>query len=163
MKKATRPSTKKSSRPPRHCRACRSSACDRSAPGGRQAMKSLERILALCVVLVAALLAGCATTYTLDSTVQSFGGVPALAQPATYRFERLPSQQDPLQPQLEALADPALDAAGLHRDDAHPRYAVQINARTSPTGSPFADPWGPYGHVGFGGWGWRRHWGMGVG
>ena len=123
-------------------------------------MKLLTRILSLVAL---AAMAGCAGTYTLDNTVQSFSQIPALAQPATYRFERLPSQQDPLQPQLEALADPALDAAGLHRDDAHPRYSVQINARTSPTVSPFADPWGPYGHFGFGGWGWRRHWGMGVG
>src|SRR3569623_3113835 len=123
-------------------------------------MKLLTRILSLGAL---AAMAGCAGTYTLDNTVQSFSQIPALAQPATYRFERLPSQQDPLQPQLEALADPALDAAGLHRADAHPRYSVQINARTSPAVSPFADTWGPYGHFGFGGWGWRRHWGMGVG
>jgi hypothetical protein len=114
-------------------------------------------------VMAAFVLAGCAGTYTLDNTVQSFSQLPALSQPATYRFERLPSQQDPLQPQLEALADPALNAAGLHRDDAHPRYSVQISARTSPTVSPFADPWGPYGRMGFGGWGGRRHWGMGAG
>ena len=125
-------------------------------------MKSLERILALCVVLSATLLAGCATTYTLDSTVQSFGGVPALAQPATYRFERLPSQQDPLQPQLEAMADPALNAAGLRRDDANPRYSVLFCVRSCFSFSPFADPWGPYGRFGMG-WGWRRHWGLGVG
>jgi hypothetical protein len=124
-------------------------------------MKStLIKILAAAAVVA---LAGCAGTYTLDNTVQSFSQIPALAAPATYRFERLPSQQDPLQPQLEALADPALNAAGLRRDDAHPRYSVQISARTNPTISPFADPWGPYGRFGFSGWGWRRHWGMGAG
>jgi hypothetical protein len=115
--------------------------------------------LAAAAVLV---LAGCANTYTLDSTVQSFSQIPALPQPATYRFERLPSQQDPLQPQLELLADPALNAAGLRRDDAKPRYSVQISARSNRAISPFADPWGPYGHFGFGGWGWHRRWGMGV-
>lgn len=109
------------------------------------------------------LLAGCASTYTLDNTVQSFSQIPALAQPATYRFERLPSQQSPEQQQLEAFADPALNAAGLRRDDANPRYSVQISARVSQEISPFADPWGPYGNFGFGAWGWRRHWGMGMG
>ena len=109
------------------------------------------------------LLTGCASTYTLDNTVQSFSQIPALPQPATYRFERLPSQQSPQQQQLEAFADPALTAAGLRRDDASPRYSVQISARASQEISPFADPWGPYGHFGMGGWGWHRHWGMGMG
>ena len=123
-------------------------------------MKSIVRILA---IVTAGALAGCANTYTLDNTVQSFSQIPALAQPASYRFERLPSQQDPAQPQLEALADAALNAVGLRRDDASPRYSVQISARSNRAISAFADPWGPYGHFGFGAWGGRRHWGMGVG
>lgn len=108
------------------------------------------------------LLAGCATSYTLDNTVQSFSQITALPTPATYRFERLPSQQDINQPQLEALADTALNTAGLRRDDASPRYSVQIAARVARTVSPWADPWDRFG-MGFGGgWGWRRHWGYGV-
>ena len=107
-------------------------------------------------------LAGCAGTYTLDNTVQSFSQLPALAQPATYRFERLPSQQAPDQGQLEAFADPALHAAGLRRDDASPRFSVQINARVERTISPWADPWDRFGW-GWGAWGGRRHWGMGMG
>lgn len=127
-------------------------------------MKSSSRKFAGALAALAlSLLAGCANTYLLDNTVQSFSQIPTLAQPATYRFERLPSQQSPEQPQLEALADPALNAAGLRRDDANPHYSVQISARAMPTISPFADPWGPYGHFGFGGWGWRRHWGVGAG
>jgi hypothetical protein len=59
------------------------------------------------------------------------------------------------------LADPALHGAGLKRDDASPRYSVQIGARTQPTVSPFADPW-PYGW-GFGGFGRRHRFGLGVG
>jgi hypothetical protein len=121
-------------------------------------MKSFWRYFAVAAL---AALGGCASTYTLDNTVQSFSQIPALAQPATYRFERLPSQQDPLHAQLEALADPALDAAGLKRDDANPRYSVQIAARTEPTVSPFADPF-PYGW-GWGGWGFRRRFGLGIG
>ncbi|HEY8048068.1 MAG TPA: DUF4136 domain-containing protein [Ramlibacter sp.] len=127
-------------------------------------MKSSFRKFAGALAAFAlSLLAGCANTYLLDNTVQSFSQVPTLAQPATYRFERLPSQQSPEQPQLEALADPALNAAGLHRDDANPHYSVQISARAMPTISPFADPWGPYGHFGFGAWGWRHRWGVGAG
>jgi hypothetical protein len=111
------------------------------------------------VALVA--LGGCASTYTLDNTVQSFSQIPALQQPATYRFERLLSQQDLSQPQLEAMADPALNAAGLRRDDASPRYSVQIAARTERTLSPWADPWDRFGW-GWGAFGWRRRWGVGV-
>lgn len=126
-------------------------------------MKSLsKRIVLLIAAGALALLYGCASTYTLDNTVQSFSQIQALQQPATYRFERLPSQQDMTQPQLEALADAALNAAGLKRDDANPRYSVQINARTDRTASPWADPWDRFGW-GFGSWGWRRRWGMGIG
>jgi hypothetical protein len=104
------------------------------------------------------LLSGCATGYMLDNTVQSFSSLPAVAAPATYRFERLPSQQAPEQVQLEALADPALHKAGLQRDDANPRYSVQVSARLQPTLSPWADPWDGWG----GGFGWRRR-GVGFG
>jgi hypothetical protein len=124
---------------------------------------SFLRFTGALAALALLLLTGCATTYTLDNTVQSFSQIPALPQPATYRFERLPSQQSVEQQQLEAFADPALNAAGMKRDDANPRYSVQIGARVSPTISPFADPWGPYGAFGFGAWGRHRHWGMGLG
>ncbi|RYZ06732.1 MAG: DUF4136 domain-containing protein, partial [Comamonadaceae bacterium] len=68
----------------------------------------------------------------------------------TYRFERLPSQQaDPTQTALEALADSALHRVGLRRDDASPRYSVQVTARTARMLSPYADPWDSWG----GGWG----------
>lgn len=114
-------------------------------------------------IAAVALLAGCAS-YTLDSTVQSFSHISALPQPATYRFERLLSQQDVAQPQLEAFADPALNAAGLRRDDASPRYSVQIMARAAQTLSPWADPWATPGFgFGVGVGGWRRGgWGWGL-
>ncbi len=65
---------------------------------------------------------------------------------AAYRFERLPSQQDAGQAQLEAFADAALHRAGFKRDDAAPRYTVQVGGRVQPVLSPWADPWD--------GWGW---------
>lgn len=120
---------------------------------------------ALLLASGAAVLPACATGYLLDNQVQSFASLPAPAAPLAYRFERTPSQQaDPAQAQLEAFADPALFAAGFARDDASPRYAVQVSARALPMVSPYADPWdrwGPGWGVGFGGWG--RHSGVGVG
>lgn len=109
-------------------------------------------------------LAGCASTYKLDNQVQSFSHLPAMPAQPSYRFERTLSQQaDPAQQALEALADPALHRAGLRRDDAAPRYSVQVSARTERSVSPYADPWGPWG---WGGWGvglGGRHFGLGLG
>lgn len=128
-------------------------------------VKSL-RVWALAAA--AAVLSGCASTYLLDNQVQSFSQLSALPAPATYRFERSLSQQaDPAQQALEALADPALHQAGLRRDDAAPRYSVQVGARTERRLSPYADPWDrwPWGWGG-GGWGvglGGRHFGLGFG
>lgn len=114
------------------------------------------RALALPLV-AAAVLSGCASGYLLDNHVQSFSGLPSLPPNPTYTFERLPSQANqPSQSQLEALADPALFRAGLRRDDAAPRYTVQVSARVQRVVSPWADPWdtwgwGPWGHPFYGG------------
>lgn len=131
-------------------------------------MRSTSRLVSCVIAIVTAvMLGGCATSYTLDNTVQSFSQLQTLPSQATYRFERLPSQQDPAHAQLEALADQALHAAGLRRDDANPHFSVQIGARTAETVSPWADPWAPYGWGpygwGRGGWGWRHRFGPGFG
>jgi hypothetical protein len=128
-------------------------------------MKSFfsARFTACIAAIALLLLSGCASTYTLDNQVQSFSQLTALPAPATYRFERLPSQQEPSQAQLEALADPALNQAGLKRDDANPRYSVQVSARLQLEVSPWADPW-DRGWGWGGGFGWRHHHrGFGVG
>jgi len=119
-------------------------------------MVSVWRVLGW-MMLAALLLSGCATGYLLDNDVQSFSGLTGLPGEPTYRFERLPSQQSPAHAQLEAMADPALHKAGLRRDDARPRYSVQVTARLQRVLSPWASPWD-----GWGGWGWgagfgRRH------
>src|SRR3569832_1805258 len=140
--KATRPSTRKNSPHPPRCRACKSSRCERATRRNHcrgVAMKPsfVSRIL----MLAAALLLAACSTYRLDNAVQSFSHIGALPSPLTYRFERLPSQQDPQHAQLEAMADGALNTAGFKRDDANPRYSVQISARTAATLSPWAAPW----------------------
>ncbi len=122
-------------------------------------MANPTRLLAI-LVLAAAALSGCATSFVLDNSVQSFSSLPALPAQPTYRFERLPSQQAfPFQGQLEAMADPSLFRAGLRRDDAAPQYSVQVLARVQRAQSPWGDPWDGWG--GFGGWGrwggWDRH------
>jgi hypothetical protein len=104
----------------------------------------------------ALMLAGCASSYTLDTTVQTFSGLAGLPSNPTYRFERFPSQlNDPGQGRLEALADGPLFRAGLRRDDANPLYSVQLQARVQPVVSPFYNPyccgWG------WGGVGWHGH------
>jgi hypothetical protein len=113
----------------------------------------------------AALLAGCATGYLMDNQVQSFSALAAQPANLTYTFERLPSQAaaQPSQARVEALADPALFKAGFRRDDAAPRYTVQVSARVQRALSPWYDPWdawGPWGPgLGYGprfglGYGW---------
>jgi hypothetical protein len=104
----------------------------------------MRRFVACLVAAVAALtLSGCATGYLLDNQVQTFSHLAAVPVPATYRFERLPSQQtaDPAQTHLEVAADTALHRAGFRRDDANPRYSVQVSARIQRVLSPYADPW----------------------
>jgi hypothetical protein len=110
--------------------------------------------LLLATAFAVAALTGCATGFLLDNQVQSFSQLQAVPAPATYRFERSLSQQvDPAQQALEGLADPALHKAGLRRDDAAPRYSVQVTARTNRMLSPYADPF----------WGFGGGWGVGVG
>ena len=62
---------------------------------------------------------------------------------------------------MESLADTALFKAGLRRDDAAPRYSVQVGVRVQRVLSPWADPWDELG----GGWGGGSAggWGGGVG
>lgn len=132
-------------------------------------MKSLLAALAVTVGLT-----GCATRWVVDSDVRSFSEIGSVPADATYRFERLPSQQydEAAQLQLEAMAGPALEGVGLRRDDAAPHYTAQIGARVTVEASPWVDPWygspwwgppGPWGGPGpwgpyHGGWGYGRGW-----
>lgn len=117
--------------------------------------RSLRLVGAILLLTGTAVLSGCAAGYRLDNQVQSFSHLQGIPAQPTYRFERLPSQAaDPAQAQLEAFADQALFNAGFRRDDAAPRYGVQVTARIERRLSPYADPWDPWG------WGWG---GVGVG
>jgi hypothetical protein len=116
--------------------------------------------LASVLVLTTAL-SGCATRWVVDSDVKSFSSLGAVPAGATYRFERLPSQQADAERQasLEAMAAAALEKVGLRRDEARPAYSAQISARVTLGLSPWADPWyfdGPWGGYGYGYPGYAR-------
>jgi hypothetical protein len=118
--------------------------------------RSHLRLLSL-VLIAGWLLSGCANGYLLDNDVQAFSSLPALPAQPSYRFERLPSQQGPAQAQLEGMADPALQQAGLRRDDANPRYSVQVSGDIRRILSPWSSNWR------YGAWGGplRHHFGVG--
>ena len=120
----------------------------------------LMRGLMAIALAALALLAGCASIYRLDTTVQSFSSLAGQPSPAGYRYERLPSQiHDPAQPRLEAVTDAALARVGLRRDDASPAYSVQVWTRIQYAVSPWAQPrWSGWGSAG-----WGTHHGVGLG
>ncbi len=93
------------------------------------------RWLLVCVPL---LLGGCATTRVVDSEVRSYAGNVVPQAKASFRFERLLSQQT-TQPQerafqqrLEAMATTALADIGWSQVDRQAQYAVQVNASVEP-------------------------------
>jgi hypothetical protein len=104
-------------------------------------------------------LTGCAGMRLVDSDVRSFATPPGVPLGATYRFERLPSQQANAAPQarLEAMAQQALAKVGLQRDDASASYSVQLAAGLK------IDPYSPWDER-YGGWapGWNFGFGFGL-
>lgn len=118
----------------------------------------------ISLVLAVWWLSGCSSMRLVDTDVQSYATPPPVAIGASYRFERLPSQQAQAeaaqQTQLEALVQPVLGKAGLRRDDATASYSVQIAAAVR------VDPYGPWDRplIGWGpgfGLGWELHSGHG--
>lgn len=87
------------------------------------------------ILLVLLLLGACATTRQLDNDVSTYSQWPAGRKPASYTFERLPSQQarPEQQQQLEDSARQALEAAGFTpaADEREADVSVQVGARVS--------------------------------
>lgn len=111
-----------------------------------------------------ALLAACAGPPP-PATVQVFTGPVQLPAGSTYRYERLPSQQaQPRHNEMEAAADAVLGRAGLRRDDASGRLAVQLTATQDPMGyGPWGGPYGGGSSVGIGISGGSGGGGVGIG
>lgn len=110
--------------------------------------------------LLAATLAGCGAPRLVEGQVQSFSTLTAAPAPATYRIERLPSQQTPAFDPIAALADQALARVGLQRDDAAPGLLVQIGTESGTT--PRYDLHAPHGFYGQGPWGYGTYGGYGA-
>jgi hypothetical protein len=122
-------------------------------------IQSTQRLIALATLSGAALLAGCASLHSVDTSVATFGAWPADAAPGTYAFDRLPSQEKNLQRQqsLENAAAQALAVAGFRpaADGAKPAVMIQIGARIERfEQAPWDDPfwWGGPRRFGYGGW-----------
>ena len=127
---------------------------------------SIQRITSAAALAGAALLAGCATLNSVDSSVATFGEWPAGVSPGTYAFDRLPSQEKNPQRQqsLENAAAMALANAGFRPAAAgtKPAVMVQIGARTERfEQAPWDDPfwWGGPRRFGYGGWVGPGPWG----
>ena len=93
----------------------------------------------LSIAAAALLLSSCAAINTLHNEVSTYGPWPADRKPASFAFERLPSQQgSPRQQQLEDAARGAVEAAGFRAsaDAASAEYLMQIGARVTTS-----DPW----------------------
>ena len=119
----------------------------------------------IAIFLIALALGGCAGTRVITSDVQTFSTLQKVEPPATYKFERLPSQQSQpeAQARLEAIAEQSLAQVGMVRDDARARFSVMVDTRVHrnmPT-PHWNDPWfgtwgGPWGSP-WGGGPWGRH------
>ena len=88
-------------------------------------------VFKLTLLFMAIVLTGCSTVRQVDNDVRSLSTLKPLPV-LGYRFERLPSQQTPQQlpnqTALEAMAEQALGAVGMKRDDVKPGYSMLIGA-----------------------------------
>jgi hypothetical protein len=96
--------------------------------------------IALSLAAATLVTGGCASINTLNNEVSTYGPWPTGRKPASFVFERLPSQQDHPQRQqmLEDAARGAVESAGFAAvaDPGEAEYLMQVGARISSN-----DPW----------------------
>lgn len=118
------------------------------------------------VIATAAFLSGCATTRNIDSAVATQSTLRS-APVAGYRFERLPSQQSgpaaTHQAALETMAERALTAVGMKRDERRPGYSVSVAASSLQQAPGWYDPMYPRIGMSIGVGAYRRWGGIGMG
>jgi hypothetical protein len=121
----------------------------------------------LSVLFVALAVSACASFNQLNSDVSTYSRWPADRKPASYAFERLPSQESrpDSQQRLEDAARGAIEAAGFtpaaNRNDAE--FIVQLAARVNANErSIYEDPFWWRGGLYYGYYG-RGYWGPGFG
>lgn len=111
----------------------------------------------LAIFFVALWLPGCGTTRLVDSNVRSYATPPFVPVGASYRFERLLSQQADggQQARLEAMAQQALARVGLQHNGTSASYSVQVAAGIK------VDPYSPWDRPAVGWWpGWNFGFGL---
>jgi hypothetical protein len=99
----------------------------------------------MLLISLALALGGCASMRSVDSEVSTYSQWPAGRKPASYAFERLPSQQARADEQqaLEDAARRAIEAAGFtpSTDSAGADVSVQLSARLGAGAVyPYVDP-----------------------
>ena len=134
-----------------------------AAPAPRRSAAVARAWLLSLAVGLALGLGGCASSRVIDSEVRSFSGSVAPATPATYGFDRLPSQSgdaraQAAQERLEVLASAALADVGLTQSDNNPQYLAQISATVEQIArTPVRPPFAPFASIGMGGfWGFHQ-------
>lgn len=121
----------------------------------------------LIAMAAAAVLTGCASFNQLSNDVSSYSRWPADRKPASYTFERLPSQDSrpETQQKLEDAARGAIEAAGFTAaaDAKAAEYVVQLGARVDANErSLYQDPFWWRGGFHYGRYG-RGFWAPGFG
>jgi hypothetical protein len=116
------------------------------------------------LLTLAAALGGCAAVNTVESDVSTYSQWPVGRKPASFAFERLPSQQarPQEQDQLEASARQALASAGFQEvsDTKAADVTVQVAARVNRAdASPWDDPFWWRGGVYYSRYGRGPYWG----
>lgn len=119
------------------------------------------------LLLLAALLGGCASVNQISSEVSTFGNWPAGQTQPSFVFDRLPSQPTETQKALEAAALPALQRAGFKptNDAGQADYIIQLGANIS-ADPRYLDPLDFNARFGWRGWHYRHfdpRWGPGFG
>lgn len=91
----------------------------------------MSRRLFAAIFIAIFALTGCALPRVVDNEVRAFSRLPAIVAPATYRIDRLMSQQasDGAQAVYEQMLVAALLRAGLRPDEQSPAYEVQFAVR----------------------------------
>ena len=123
---------------------------------------------ALAILVTVVTLAGCAGPRDLTSDVSTYSQWPAERKPASYAFERLPSQQayPEQQQRLEDAARASIEAAGFApaADPKTADFTIQIGARVSANErSPYDDPFWWHGGLYYSRHFGRPFWGPGFG